>query len=476
MASWLATTLCFVAELPGTRTPIWPLRSHTTGGSLRSAVANLTAFGAIGDGKTDNTRAFQRAAAFLVKAGGGVLIVPLEHGGRKSVYVTNPLRFNISHLTLRLEASVRILAKCNIEDWPSEDAWASFGGAKQYVPFVSVVGGSDFSMDGSGILDGNGSCFWSHQQGHHSDLPYQRPRLMVVESVDRVSIAGVTFANSPFWCLVFYNSNDVHVSGITVLNPSGGKGACGSVPAGEKCFGPNADGIDLVSVRRALIEDSHITAGDDCVCIKSGANAAGRAANLPTIDVLVRNMSLHSCSCPHTFRGFGDGCGGLKVGTEMSGGVHNILFEDTQIDYAGIALKLSAPLPRGGNVSNITWRNIDVQRAGMLVNIEDGNNIGTTPAKPEEFPLLTDITVANVSLANCSCDASIGVYGCGVNAGWLLQGNATGQAPLRGLTIHNVSARPGAGKPLAWKCDGGTQGIATDVTPSVTCLAPSDSQ
>ena len=283
----LVAALCFAACVVGQGKVKWPLRSLTTGGSLRSTVANLTAFGAIGDGKTDSTGAFQRAAAFLVKAGGGVLVVPHEtHHGRESVYVTNPLRFNISHLTLRLEASVRILARCNIKDWPSEDGWASFGSAKQYVPFVSVVGGSDFSMDGAGILDGNGSCFWSHQQGRHSDLPYQRPRLMVVDSVDRVSVAGVTFANSPFWCLVFYNSNDVHVSGVTVLNPSGGKGACGSIPAGEKCFGPNADGIDLVSVRRALIEDSHITAGDDCVCIKSGANAAGRAANLPTIDVL----------------------------------------------------------------------------------------------------------------------------------------------------------------------------------------------
>lgn len=169
-------------------------------------------------------------------------------------------------------------------------------------------------LEGAGTLDGNGSCFWGHQQGHHTDLKYQRPRLLVIEAVSRVFVSGVTITNSPFWCAVFYNSQDVHVSGVTIVNPSGGKGPCPQ-PDGEACFGPNADGIDLVSVERALIENSHITAGDDCVCIKSGTNQNGRAVHRPATDILVRNMTLHSCSCPHVFKGFADGCGGMKVGT-----------------------------------------------------------------------------------------------------------------------------------------------------------------
>jgi polygalacturonase len=30
-----------------------------------------------------------------------------------------------------------------------------------------------------------------------------------------------------------------------------------------------------------------------------------------------------------------DGCGGLKVGTEMSGGIANVTFEDSHIEYSG---------------------------------------------------------------------------------------------------------------------------------------------
>jgi polygalacturonase len=51
----------------------------------------------------------------------------------------------------------------------------------------------------------------------------------------------------------------------------------------------------------------------------------------------------------------------------MSGGVHNVLFEDNTIGYAGIALKLSTPEPRGGNVTNATWRNNEIFRAGMVI-------------------------------------------------------------------------------------------------------------
>jgi hypothetical protein len=99
----------------------------------------------------------------------------------------------------------------------------------------------------------------------------------------------------------------------------------------------------------------------------TGRDAVGRAHGRPTVDIHARHNLIQSASCPHTFRGFGDGCGALKIGTEMSGGVHNVLFEDNTIGYAGIALKLSTPEPRGGNVTNATWRNNEIFRAGMVI-------------------------------------------------------------------------------------------------------------
>lgn len=155
----------------------------------------------------------------------------------------------------------------------------------------------------------------------------------------------------------------------------------------------------------------------------------------------------------------------------MSGDVSNVLFEDSTIQYAGIALKLSAPLPRGGSVSNITWRSVAVENAGMLLNIEDGNSgKSSTPPKPEEVPRVSGVSLIDVSLANSSCLRGVakGSYGCGLNAGWVLAGNTT---PLHGLTLRNVSSFGGSGQKLAWKCSGKIEAVQMDaVDPPATCL------
>ncbi len=70
---------------------------------IPDAVFRLTDFGAVGDGVTMNTAAFQRAIAAVEKAGGGRLVVP------KGVFVTAPFTL-CSRLDLHLEADAVIQA------------------------------------------------------------------------------------------------------------------------------------------------------------------------------------------------------------------------------------------------------------------------------------------------------------------------------------------------------------------------------
>ena len=58
---------------------------------------NVTAYGAVADGKTDNTPAFQAAIAAAVQAGGGTIYVP------SGVFVCGPIHLQ-SNMTLYLEA------------------------------------------------------------------------------------------------------------------------------------------------------------------------------------------------------------------------------------------------------------------------------------------------------------------------------------------------------------------------------------
>jgi hypothetical protein len=188
--------------------------------------------------------------------------------------------------------------------------------------FASVNQKRSFYQDrlGTNIPVGNIELFCRCGGGHcGGKLPHARPRLAVIEGAERVELSNFTTNNSGYWNLVVLESSDVHIHHVRVRNPSGvlkrltpfsfffsvfvsssrrypepvlsyclalfnkrlkegcvlrcagGKGECGGPQhqAGE-CFGPNADGMDLVSVSRALVEHNDIISGDDAICIKSG--------------------------------------------------------------------------------------------------------------------------------------------------------------------------------------------------------------
>lgn len=204
----------------------------------------------------------------------------------------------------------------------------------------------------------------------------------------------------------------------------------------------------------------------------------------------------------------------MKVGTEMSGGVSNVVFEDSTIEYAGIALKLSAPLGRGGSVKNVTWRRLNVKRAGMLISVGDNHALDTQPPKkhppppPGGLAAVDGVTFEDVVLHNASCCpvCDAGGYGCGKNAGCkntrtvdpqsqldfsemllrdclhttgLLAGVQDPTLALRNLVLRNVSVTAGKGTngqhvPLPWVCSpkGSLIGTAEEVTPALVhgCL------
>jgi polygalacturonase len=464
--------------------PPWPLRQWplTLGGGGGSAAAvDLASCGGVADGVSDNALAFHSCLARLARAGGGTLVVSHAPGGAESVYAAMPVLVNVSRVTLRLEAGVRLLGLCNISDWPTRAPWDSYAGAgwsrrpAYYAPFVHALNVTDFALEGLGVIDGQGACWWKANgpgRGTHGLLPYERPRLIVVEGSQRISLSGFTATMPGFWTIVLFQSSDIHVSNVTVRNPAGGVGPCTEYPSksGAPCYGPNADGIDLVSVTRALVEGMDIIAGDDCFCVKSGMNAPGRAVGLPSRDIRFRNNIARMCSNPHN-GGHADAGGGYKIGSDMSGGVFNVLFEDNFVGYAGMAIKVSTPVPRGGRVHNITFQRIEVAQAGMVIAASPID--GGRPAANDEAPQVSNITFRDIHVRNLSCVAGATAYGCEQhNVGWFHASSGT-LYPLANITVRNVTAIPGdPTKPLTWDCSGpGTVfGEAIDVIPPLTCL------
>ena len=359
----MATVLALALALAAATNLPFDLR-RTVGGRAHPLVVDVAKdFGARGDNRTNNSAAFAHAVAAVAAAGGGTLVVPA------GAFRTGPLML-VGNMTLRVEGT--LAAFCNLR-WsedaaarPGQTLWSGLTGG-----FVNAVNATDVEITGNGVIDGCGSVFWKARAGNTSaDRAWKtnpaaeagsgnRPFIIRLENSHRVHVAGVTLRNAPMFTLVPIGCSDVHIDRITISNPSGGHGYCydpegwpvGVPYDGENlanCCAPNTDGIDIVSCRRVLIEHSTISTGDDGVCMKT--RPYGNTTP-PTRDVLVRNMNIQAASCPT--RG-SDGVGALKLGTDLIGGVENVVFENSRIGRAGYALKLDSPFGQAGYARNVT--------------------------------------------------------------------------------------------------------------------------
>ncbi|XP_047938873.1 probable polygalacturonase isoform X1 [Salvia hispanica] len=331
---------------------------------LRPLVFNLADFGAVGDGITVNTKAFERAVSEIRRRGGGQLNVA---AGR---WLTAP--FNLtSHITLFLAQNAVILGIDDENHWLLMPPLPSYGfGRERAGPrYGSLIHGqnlTDIVITGhNGTINGQGQTWWTKYRKNL--LNYTRgPLLQLMWSRD-ILISDVTLRDSPFWTLHPYDCQNVTIRNVTILAPLSGA--------------PNTDGIDPDSCKDVLIEHSYISVGDDGIAIKSGWDQYGIAYGRPSANILIRNVVVRSMISA-----------GVSIGSEMSGGVTNVTVENLLVwnSKRGIRIKTSAG--RGGFVRHITYQNLtlDNVRVGIVIKT-DYNEHPDEGYNPNALPLIEDI-------------------------------------------------------------------------------------
>ena len=139
-------------------------------------------------------------------------------------------------------------------------------------------------------------------------------------------VRDITFGDAPLWGLHMLGCEKVLVENVTVNN---------------RLDVPNCDGIDPDHCRDVEIRDCNLTCGDDAIVIKSTQQAKdfGDCANIRVHDCVIRTQDA-----------------GLKIGTETTGDIHDILFERCKIlsSSRGLCIQLRDE----GNVFNVTFRDI----------------------------------------------------------------------------------------------------------------------
>ena len=342
--------------------------------SFKKDTVNIVSYGAKADGITLNTKSVNTAVAESSKKGGGVVLIPA------GLWLTGPIELK-SNVNLHLQKNALLQFTTDFSQYPLiESNWEGLPQMRNQSP-VWATNAQNIAITGYGIIDGGGDAWrmvkrdkltetqWKKlvasggilstdektwypsekslkgsqtknagvisadktPEFYNEIKDFLRPNLLVLTRCKKILLEGVTFQNSPAWCLHPLMSEDITVRNVYAKNP---------------WYAQNGDGIDLESCKNTVIENSTFDVGDDGICIKSGRDEEGRKRGIPTENVVVRN-----CIVYHAH-------GGFVVGSEMSGGAKNIYVDNCTFIGTDIGLRFKTTRGRGGVVENIFINNI----------------------------------------------------------------------------------------------------------------------
>jgi polygalacturonase len=134
------------------------------------------------------------------------------------------------------------------------------------------------------------------------------------------------------------------------------------------------------------ISNCHISVGDDCITIKSGKDAPGRAKATPAENYTITNCTMLS------------GHGGVVIGSEMSGGVKKITISNCIFDGTDRGIRIKTTRGRGGVVEDIRVDNIvmkGIRQEAIMLDMEYSK---TAPeAVSERTPQFRNIRLSNIT-------------------------------------------------------------------------------
>ena len=338
---------------------------------------NIIRYGAVAGGNILNTKSINAAISACAANGGGTVLVPA------GLWLSGPIVLK-NNTNLHLAANALLQFTTDFNEYSlTEGNWEGVPAVRNQSP-IFAGNAINIAITGKGIIDGGGDAWraikkdkltesqWQHLlasggllsedkktwypseksfRGFHTkdagvlkdgktakdfeDIKdFLRPNLLVLNNCKKILLEGVTFQNSPAWCLHPLMCEDLTVKNVYVKNPWNAQ---------------NGDGIDIESCKNVLVEGSTFDVGDDGICIKSGRDAEGRKRAMPTENVIIRH-----CTVYHAH-------GGFVIGSEMSGGAKNLFVSDCSFIGTDIGLRFKTARGRGGVVEKIYVKNINMK-------------------------------------------------------------------------------------------------------------------
>jgi polygalacturonase len=362
-------------------------------GNAFAKVCDVRAAGAVGDGKTKDTLAIQKAID-ACGDGGTVAFKP-------GTYLTGPIEVK-SGITLDVQTGATILGSQDRKDYPRRvemrEMWIQ--------PLIGVVNAKNVTIHGGGVIDGNGQPWWDEAHTVKGSGLYAganehpRPMLVLIDHSTHVVMENVTVQNSAFWQIVPYYSDDIVFRNMKILAPE---------------HSPNTDAIDPFASSHILIDHVFSSIGDDNIAIKSGV------VDSPGPDSPSHDITITDCVFE---RGHG-----LSIGSELAGGAYNIHAERIHFKGTDQGIRIKSNRDRGAQIYGMSFKDITMEdvKTPILISEYYPKTVpeGEVPTAPvgRLTPFFHDFTIENVTATGAT------------NAGYIV---GLPESPVKGVTLKNI--------------------------------------
>jgi polygalacturonase len=359
-------------------------------------VFNVRSFGAVGDGKTLDSPAINKAIQAAAQAGGGTVLVPAGTYMSGSIHLTD-------NINLYLDAGAVILGapqNTNAYDPAEPFEGHAYQDAGHTYFHNSLIWGenlTNISITGPGTINGGGL-----ERDSKVAPPVTANKAIALKLCRNVRLRDFTIFHGGWFGVLATGCDNLTVDDVTMDT--------------------DRDGIDIDCCRNAIVSDCRINSpNDDGICPKS-TFALGR-------NVITENLTIVNCQVS----GFQEGTlldgtmkpargnGRIKFGTESNGGFRNVTVANcTFRGCKGLALEEVD----GGIMENITINNL------AMMDVV-GYPVYITTGKRDRGPDVTAPSrIRNIFISN--------VIATGVDRASGIQITGLPEQPIEGVRLENI--------------------------------------
>ncbi len=320
-------------------------------------------YNAVGDGKTLNTKAIQKAMDDCTES--DCVYIP------SGVFMTGALDMH-SNMELYVDKGGVLQGTAQVKDYTPK-IWSRFEGEEMecYRSLLNI-GKLDHTagyttqnivIRGKGAILGGGVELCNAVRELETELlkdflennkelvascerpdtipKRRRGRLLNISNCKNVIVHGLEIGMGPSWNIHFIYSKDVITCGCYIRS----QGVS------------NGDGWDPDSSEDCVCFNNDFATHDDGIAIKSGKNPEGNKINRPT-----KNIRVFDCR----------GRNSVAIGSELSGGIENVYVWDCDYQESNLGVNIKTTTKRGGYVKNVKVK--DCRFVGIGIRTKYGCN------------------------------------------------------------------------------------------------------